>query len=131
MEHKRPAQQGKLHGSGNNESAGKHKSGKTRKGSKWLRGILVECASAAARSKDTFLASRYARLNGRRGHPEAIVAVAHSILVVAYQMLLKGEPYSDLGAAHFTERHGAESYKRRLVANLQRLGYTVKLEPAA
>ena len=116
---------------GNNESAGKHKSGKTRKGSKWLRGILVECASAAARSKDTFLASRYARLKGRRGHPKAIVAVAHSILVVAYHMLLEGEPYSDLGAAHFTERHGAESYKRRLVANLQRLGYTVKLEPAA
>lgn len=116
---------------GNNESAGKHKSWKTRKGSKWLRGILVECASAAARSKDTFLAGRYARLKGRHGHPKAIVAVAHSIVVVAYHMLLEGEPYTDLGAAHFTERHGAESYKRRLVAHLQRLGNTVRLEPAA
>lgn len=116
---------------GNNESAGKHKNGKTRKGSKWLRGTLVECANAAARSKDTFLAARYARLKGRRGHPKAIVAVGHSILVVAYHMLLEGEPYSDLGAAHFVERHGAESYKRRLLANLERLGYTVTLERAA
>ena len=51
--------------------------------------------------------------------------------MIAYHMLLEGEPYSDLGAAHFFERHGAESYKRRLVANLQHLGYTVRLEPAA
>ena len=116
---------------GNNESAGKHKNGKTRKGSKWLRGTLVECANAAARSKDTFLAARYARLKGRRGQPKAIVAVGHSILVVAYHMLLEGEPYSDLGAGHFVERHGAESYKRRLLANLERLGYTVTLERAA
>jgi transposase len=116
---------------GNNESAGKHKSGKTRKGSKWLRGTLVESASAAARSKDTYLAARYARLKGRRGHPKAIVAVGHSILVVAYHLLLTGQPYTDLGAAHFLERHGTESYQRRLVANLERLGYTVKLEPAA
>jgi hypothetical protein len=106
---------------GDNESAGKHKSGKTRKGSKWLLGTLVECASAAARSKDTYLAARYARLKGRRGHPKAIVAVGHSILVVVYHLLVNGQPYTDLGAAHFLERHGTESYKRRLVANLSRL----------
>ena len=57
--------------------------------------------------------------------------MAHSILVVAYHMLLEAEPYSDLGAAHFVERHGADSYKRRLIANLERLGYTVTLAPAA
>ncbi len=116
---------------GNNESAGKHKSGKTRKGSKWLRGTLVQSASAAARSKDTYLAAQYARLKGRRGHPKAIVAVGHSILVIAYYLLSRDQPYTDLGAAHFLERHGTDSYKRRLIANLERLGYTVQLEPAA
>ena len=116
---------------GNHESAGKHKSGKTRKGSKWLRATLVESATSAARSKDTYLAARYARLRGRRGHPKAIVAVGHSILVIAYQLLATEQPYSDIGAAHFLERHGSETYKRRLIANLERLGYTVKLESAA
>ena len=116
---------------GNHESAGKHKSGKTRKGSKWLRATLVESATSAARSKDTYLAARYARLRGRRGHPKAIVAVGHSILVIAYHLLATEQPYSDIGAAHFLERHGSETYKRRLIANLERLGYAVKLEPVA
>ena len=116
---------------GNNESAGKHKSGRARKGSKWLRGTLVECASAAVRSRRTFVAARYARLKGRCGHSKAIFAAAHSILLIAYRMLLEGEPYSELGVAHFVERHGAESYKRRLVANLERLGYSVTLQAAA
>jgi hypothetical protein len=67
---------------GNNESAGKHASGRTRKGSKWLRTALVQVANAAARSKGTYLAAQYARIKGRRGHKKAIVAVAHSILVI-------------------------------------------------
>jgi len=116
---------------GNNESAGKHMSGKTRKGSKWLRGTLAESANAAARSKNTYLAARYGRLKGRRGHPKAIVAVGHSILVIAHHMLSSNEPYTDIGAAHYLERHGTEGYKRKLVANLQKLGYTVTLESTA
>jgi transposase len=116
---------------GNNESGGKHRSGRTRKGSKWLREALIESAKSAARTKDTFLADQYHRLKGRRGHGRATVAVAHSILVIAYHLLSRGEPYSELGAGHYVERHGSETYKRKLVANLERMGYSVTLEPAA
>jgi hypothetical protein len=83
---------------GNNESAGKHRAGTTRKGSRWLRVALIEAANAAARGKGTYLASQYARLKGRRGHKKAIMAVAHSILVIAWHLLSTGQPYSDLGA---------------------------------
>jgi transposase len=72
---------------GNNESAGKHFSGKTRKGSRWLRATLSQAANAAARSKGTYLAAHYARIKGRRGHKKAVVAVAHSILVIAWHLL--------------------------------------------
>jgi transposase len=82
---------------GNNESAGKHFSGKTRKGSKWLRTALVESANAATRKKGTYLAAQYARIKGRHGHNKAIVAVAHSILVIAYHLLQRGQPYNELG----------------------------------
>jgi transposase len=83
---------------GNNESAGKHFSGKTRKGSRWLRTTLSQAANAAARSKGTYLAAHYARIKGRRGHKRAIVAVAHSILVIAWHLLTRNQPYTDLGA---------------------------------
>jgi transposase len=116
---------------GNNESAGKHRSTRTRKGSKWLRGTLVECAKAASRSRNTYLSAQYQRLKGRRGHGKATVAVGHSILVIAYHLLSRGEPYTDLGVAHFLERHGTETYRRKLVANLERMGYAVTLEPRA
>jgi transposase len=116
---------------GNNESGGKHRSGRTRKGSKWLREALIESAKAAVRTRETFLAAQYGRLKGRRGHGRATVAVAHSILVIAYHLISRSEPYSELGAAHYLERHGSETYKRKLVANLERMGYTVTLEPAA
>jgi transposase len=116
---------------GNNESAGKHRSGKTRKGSKWLRMALIESAKSASQSKETFLSAQYHRLRGRRGHGRATIAVGHSILVIAYHLLSRREPYTELGAAHYVERHGGEGYKRRLVANLERLGYRVSLEPTA
>jgi transposase len=115
---------------GNNESAGKHFSGATRKGSKWLRMALVEAAKAASRTKGTYLAAQYARLKGRRGHKRATIAVAHSILVVAYYLLERGEPYSDLGADYFLDRQSSEAYKNRLVRQLERLGHKVTLEPA-
>jgi len=116
---------------GNNESAGKHHSGKTRKGSRWLRIALVEAAQAAARSKNTYLAAQYGRIKGRRGHNKAIVAVAHSILVIAYHLLSRQQGYTDLGADYFLKRQQSDAYQRRLVHQLERMGFAVKLEPAA
>jgi transposase len=116
--------------SGNNESAGKHRSGTTRKGSKWLRTALVQAANAAARTKGSYLAAHYARIKGRRGHKKAIVAVAHSILVICWHLLTTGQSYSDLGADYFLERQTSEAYKHRLVRQLERMGHKVTLEPA-
>ena len=112
---------------GNNESAGKRFSGKTRKGSKWLRVALVESAQAAAHTKGTYLAAQYARIKGRHGHKKAIVAVAHSILVIAYHVLQRGQPYNELGGDYFIERQNKDAYQRRLVKQLQRMGYEVAL----
>ena len=112
---------------GNDESAGKHRSGKTRKGSKWLRTALVEAAKASARSKGTYLAAQHARLKGRRGSRKATIAVGHSILVAAYHMLDEGVPYKDLGADHFV-RHDPKLHAARLVRQLQAIGYRVTLE---
>jgi transposase len=115
---------------GNNQSGGKHRSGRTRKGSKWLREALVEAAHAAARSKGTYLSAHYARLRGRRGPAKAAVGVGHSILVVAYHLISKDQQYSDLGADYFVARQSKETYKNRLVRQLERMGHTVTLEPA-
>ena len=112
---------------GNNESAGKHFSGKTRKGSKWLRIALIESAKAASRTKDSYFAAQYARIKGRHGHQKATVAVAHSILVVVYYLLERGEPYNELGGDYFIERQNTETYQRRLVKQLERMGYEVAL----
>jgi transposase len=114
---------------GNNESGGKHRSGKTRKGSKWLRSGLTETARAAARSKGTYLAAQYHRLKGRRGANKATVAVGHSILVAAYHMLDRGVPYTDLGADYFLHRHDPERHANKLVRQLKALGYVVTIEP--
>jgi transposase len=113
---------------GNNESAGKRFSGKTRKGSKWLRATLVESAQAAARTKGTYLASQYTRIKGRHGHNKAIIAVAHSILVIAYHILQRQEPYNELGGDYFIERQNKDAYQRRLVKQLERMGYDVSLD---
>ena len=85
---------------GNDQSAGKRRSGRTTKGSKWLRRTLIESALAATRSKDTHLASQYRRLKARRGHHRAIVAVAHSILTAAFHMLTTGEVHREPGPHH-------------------------------
>jgi len=118
---------------GNNESAGKRFSGKTRKGSKWLRTALTEAANGAVRTKGTYLAAQYARIKGRHGHNKAIVAVGHSILVIAYHILQRSEPYNELGGDYFIERQNKDAYQRRLVKQLERMGYDVTLEakPAA
>lgn len=111
---------------GNDESAGKRRSGKTRKGSKWLRSALIEAAHAASRSKGTYLSAQYARLRGRRGPKKA--AVGHSILVVAYHILERGVPYEELGEDYFDGRQSNEVYAKRLVRKLERLGHKVALE---
>ena len=115
---------------GTDESAGKRRSGRTTKGSKWLRQTLTECAKAAARTKNTYLAAQYARLRVRRGANRASTAVAHSILVATWHMLQTGETYTDPGADYFTRRDPARQ-TRRLVAQLERLGHTVVLQEAA
>jgi len=114
---------------GNNESAGKHRSGRTRKGSKWLGGCLSEVAKAASRTKGTYLNAQYHRLRGRRGPGKATMAVAHSVLVIAYHVLDQGVPYQELGDDYFQRRHSPEHYQRQLVRQLERLGHKVTLEP--
>ena len=113
---------------GNNESAGKRRSGKTRKGSKWLRATLTEAALAATKTKDSYLAAQYQRLRGRRGHSKAVTAVGHSILTAAWHMLHTGELYNDLGGDYFT-RQNPDQITKRLVRQLQALGHEVTLEP--
>lgn len=113
---------------GNNESAGKHRSGKTRKGSKWLRKALVESAHAAARSKGTYLSAHYHRIRGRRGPKKAAVATGHSILVIAYHLIDRDEEYSDLGADYFMQRQTSTAHKNRLVKQLEAMGHKVTLE---
>ncbi len=115
---------------GNNESAGKHHSGKTRKGSPWLRAALIEAARAAGRSKKTYLGAQYRRIAARRGAKRAAVAVAHSILVIVYHILTRHEPYHDLGVTYFDERD-RQAVERRLVKRLQALVYDVSLRPVA
>ena len=113
---------------GQNESAGKCCSAKTRKGSKWLRTTLAESANAAARTKNSYLAAQYQRLRGRRGHSKAITAVGHSILTAAWHMLQNGELYTDLGGDYFT-RQNPDRLTRRLVRQLEALGHHVTLAP--
>ena len=113
---------------GHDESAGKRRSGKTRQGAPWLRTLLVEAALGAARTKDTHLAARYHRIAARRGAKKAAVAVAHTILVIAYHILRDGTTYRELGANHFDERD-REAVRRRSVRRLERLGYAVTLAP--
>jgi transposase len=112
---------------GNNESAGKRHSGKTRPGSPTLRRTLTLVAHAAARTKDTYLAAQYHRLAARRGAKRAIIAVAHSIVVIIYHLLTRQEPYRELGGNYFDERK-RDSVTNRLVHRLEKLGYQVALD---
>lgn len=111
---------------GNDESAGKRRSGKTRPGAPWLRSGLVAAARGAVRSKNTYLTAQYHRLAARRGDKRAIVAVAHSILVIVYHVLTRKEPYRELGGDYF-ERRNPEARAKRLARQIEKLGYTVTL----
>jgi transposase len=114
------------------ESAGKRSPAGSRHGNKWLRSVLVEAAASVGRVRQpNYLSSRYARLAKRRGSGRAQLAVAHTILVCAYHMLKTGECYNDLGA-DWLDRRDDGAHARRLVTQLQRLGYNVTLDkPAA
>lgn len=115
---------------GNNESAGKRYSGRTRKGSPYLRQTLVEAAHGAARTKDTYLSAQYRHIAARRGRRRALVALAHTLLTIVYYVLKRQEPYRELGGNYFDERDRT-SVERRLVRRLQKLGYNVTLQPTA
>jgi len=112
---------------GNHESAGKRTSGKTRQGNRFLRTVLVQAAHAAARTKSTYLSAQYRRLATRRGKKRAIMAVAHSMLVMAYYMIQRQEPYREAGGDFF-DRLQPEDTARRLVKRLEHLGYHVTLQ---
>ena len=113
---------------GNNESGGKRRSGRTKKGNRALRSGLLQAAWAASRTKNTYLSAQYSRLAGRRGKNRAIVAVAHSILVMSYHILKRQQPYKELGGDYFDERK-KESILHGLVKRISKLGYEVSLEP--
>jgi transposase len=113
---------------GNNESAGKRKTGSTGKGSPWLRSALVESALAATRTHG-YLRARYWRVRQRRGHHRAVIAVAHAMLEIADHMLTTGELYRDLGEDFYERRDNQHAEERHLRA-LERLGYRVSLQPA-
>lgn len=110
------------------ESAGKRRSTRLRKGAGWLKTLLVQCAWAAAKSKATYLHSQFVRIRARRGAKKAIVAVAASILTAAYHMLSTGTVYRDLGPQHFDLRR-KQARARSLLAGLRRLGYVANLAP--
>jgi len=111
---------------GNNESAGKRKSGKTTKGSRYLRAALVQAAWAASHQKGTYLAAQYKRLVKRMGKKKALIAVGHSILVIAYHVLQNRTPYQDLGGDYFARRN-VDKQRKRLVRQLESLGVKVTI----
>lgn len=111
---------------GNNESAGKRRSGKTRKGNKILKSTLVECAQSAVRRKDTFFYTQYQRIAMRRGKKRAILAVAHSILIAIYYMIKEDKEYEELGA-DFYNKFNKEKKANAYMKKLKELGYDVQL----
>lgn len=113
---------------GQNESAGKRKSSRLRKGAPWLKTMLVQCAWSAIKKKDSYYKAQFNRLKSRRGPKKAICAVAASMLTAIYHMLKDGVEHHDLGADHF-DRRTADFKARRLVAQLNKLGFHVELQP--
>lgn len=114
---------------GNNESAGKRLSGRTRRGNQWLRRMLIETSWTASRAKDCYLNALYHRLARRRGVKKAAVGVSLAILVMAYHILKTGRPYEELGLDHF-DRLNIVQVKRHALRRLEALGYNVILQPA-
>jgi transposase len=114
----------------NDESAGKRRSNRLRKGAAWLKTTLVQCAWAAVKKKDSYLQAQFYRIKARRGPKKAIMAVAASILTAIYHMLKDGTMYQDLGRDHF-DRRSKDQQKQRLLKRLADLGYAVEIKPLA
>jgi transposase len=115
---------------GQNESAGKRKRCRLRKGAPWLKTMLVQCAWAARRAKQSYYKAQFLRLKARRGPQKAICAVAASILTAIYHMIKNEVPHNDLGADYFDRRKPADKV-RRLVGQFKKLGFAVTLQPIA
>jgi transposase len=115
---------------GNHESAGKHRSGKTRKGNRWLRTALTEAALGAIRTRGSAFGARYRRLLRHRGHRKAVLAVAHALLRTVYHVLAQGGPYQEPGPDYYDRRH-AQRVTRRAIRQLEAQGYRVTLVRAA
>jgi transposase len=113
-----------------NQSAGKSRSSKLKRGSNWLKTVMVTCAWAASRSKNTYARAQFHRLKGRRGSKKAVVAVAASMLTAVYYLLRDAVPYRDLGAAYF-DRRDQTKLANRLRRRLESLGFSVQMQPAA
>jgi transposase len=113
---------------GHNQSAGRRRSGRTRPGPRWLTDQLTECARAAVRTKETYLAAHFAQLRGRRGEPKAIGAIRHDLLVAYYHIVRDQVPYRDLGPDWQRKRYSVEHRARRLQRQLEALGYAVTLD---
>jgi len=113
---------------GNKQSGGKILSGATRSGNPYLRGVLAEVVWAISHTKDNYLSAQYHRLARRRGKQKAVVAVAHSLLVIIYHVLQDKEPYTDLGADYF-DKLDIQKVERHHIRRLEQLGYTVTLTP--
>ena len=115
---------------GNNESAGKRRSSRLRKGAPWLKTAIFQCAWAGVRKKDTYLHAKFIRLRAKHGAKKAITAVAASMLIAIYHMLKDGTFYNDLGADHF-DRRAKTGQTNKLVAKLKTLGFNVQITPIA
>jgi len=115
---------------GNNESAGKRKSGRTTKGNVWLKALLVQTAHASSRTKGTYLKAFYHRVAAKRGKKRAAVAVAHKQVTIIFHELSEGKPYQELGENYF-DRRNQKALEQRLVRRLRSLGYPVDLQPEA
>jgi len=115
---------------GQNESAGKRHSGKTRKGNRYLRAALIQAALAASRAKGTALQAQYLRIRRHRGHKKAVVAVGHQILEIAYYLMRDGGSYHELGPSYFDQRNKERTIRRHL-KQLEALGVHVTIQEAA
>lgn len=114
----------------NDQSAGKRRSNRMKKGAPWLKSTLIQCAWCASRTKDSYFQAQYLRLRSRRGAKKAVCAVAASILTAAYHMLRNGTLYQDLGASYF-DNPAKDKQALRLVSRLKNLGFEVQIKPVA
>ncbi len=116
---------------GNNESAGKHQATTTRSGNPWLTSALVEAAWSASRTKNCYLGVRFWRIAKRRGQQRALIAIAHTLVIISWHLLRDETTFNELGTAYLEGKDQPERRRRLLVGQLEQLGWNVELTPAA